>query len=112
MSDTTNENRINKDHTASDLSLIRYFLKGSMRYFALSMACACLVSLFDMLSPRIITFTVDSVIGSQAPDLPDPLLAFLNAHGGVELLRQQFGYIACAVIAVSLCAALFRYLFR
>ena len=112
MSDTKNKNRIHKDITASNLSLIRYFLQGSMRYYALSMLCACMVSLFDMLSPRIITFTVDSVIGTQAPDLPAPLLAFLDAHGGVQLLREQFGLIACAVVAVSLCAALFRYLFR
>ena len=53
------------------LSMLRFFLKGSKRCFVWSMLSACIVSLLDMLNPRIMIFTVDSVIGNREPDLPE-----------------------------------------
>ena len=46
-------------------NLILHFLSGSKRYFALSMLFAGLVSLLDMVNPKIISYTVDSVIGTK-----------------------------------------------
>ena len=62
----------------SSASLIFYFLKGSAGIFLLSMAFASAVSFLDMILPRIISFTVDSVIADKAPDLPASVLAYLN----------------------------------
>ena len=42
---------------------MRFFLRGSKRVFVVGMLSASFVSLLDMIVPRIITFTVDSVIG-------------------------------------------------
>ena len=94
------------------ISLIRYFLKGSIGVFVLSMLFASAVSFLDMVLPRIISFTVDSVIADQAPDLPAFIAVRLDAVGGVELLRSHPILIAAAVITVALTGALFRYLFR
>lgn len=94
------------------VSLIRYFLQGSIGVFVLSMLFASAVSFLDMVLPRIISFTVDSVIADQAPDLPAFIAVRLGAVGGVELLRSHPILIAAAVITVALTGALFRYLFR
>lgn len=102
----------NRQHFDTPLSLIRYFLRGSIGVFVLSMVFASAVSFLDMILPRIISFTVDSVIADKAPDLPASVLACLEAAGGVEMLRMYPFVIALAVIAVALTGAVFRYLFR
>ena len=94
------------------VALIRYFLKGSIGVFVLSMVFASVVSFLDMVLPRIISFTVDSVIADKAPDLPAFVVVRLEAAGGVELLRSRPVLIAAAVLAVALTGAIFRYLFR
>lgn len=94
------------------VALIRYFLKGSIGVFVLSMVFASAVSFLDMVLPRIISFTVDSVIADKAPDLPAFVVVRLEAAGGVELLRSRPVLIAAAVLTVALTGAIFRYLFR
>lgn len=96
----------------SSLSLIAYFLRGSLGFFLLSMAFAALVSFLDMILPAMISFTVDSVIADKAPDLPASLLACLDAAGGIGRLRANPVLIAAAVVAVAFMAACFRFLFR
>ena len=94
------------------VQLIMYFLKGAVHYFVLSACCAALVSLFDMISPRIISFTVDCVIGSDEPALPGSAMYLLNLAGGIDRLKAQPLLIAGAVALVGALAAIFRYLFR
>ena len=96
----------------SPASLIAYFLRGSKWIFLLSMVFASAVSFLDMILPRIISFTVDSVIADKAPDLPASVLACLDAVGGVARLREAPVLIAVIVIAVALAGAVCRYLFR
>lgn len=96
----------------SPVSLIIYFLSGSIGIFLLSMVFASAVSFLDMILPRMISFTIDSVIGKRAPDLPAPFLAYLDSKGGVEFIRQNPALIAVSVLAVALTGALCRFLFR
>ena len=93
-------------------SLILYFLQGAKRYFALSLLFAALVSLLDMINPKIISFTVDSVIGSADPKLPAYGMRLVEWAGGIETLRRHLPYLALAVAAVGALAALSRFLFR
>ena len=92
--------------------LILYFMKGSIRFFVMSAVFAAMVSLLDMLRPRVISFTVDSVIGTEAPDLPAFVLHLIDRLGGMEDLRSHLILLAAAVLIIGLLAALFRYLFR
>ncbi len=96
----------------NNFSLIRFFIKGSLLDFLISMLFAFLVSLFDMLNPRIIMFTVDSVIGGSETDLPSPVRFLLGGRDPIPYLRAHFFAIALLVAAVALFAALFRYGFR
>ena len=65
-----------------------------------------------MVSPRIISFMVDSVIGEEAPALPGAFLALLERAGGIEMLRRQPLLVALLVAAAGALAALCRYGFR
>ncbi len=93
----------------SKAQLILHFLRGCKRYFALGIACAVGVALTDLLSPQIIRFTVDSVLGSEPLSLPAPAMALVDALGGVPYLREHLSLIAVAVVAVSIFALLFQY---
>lgn len=94
------------------ISLILYFLEGSKRWFLLAVIFAVLMQIFSLINPKIIGFTVDSVIGSETPDLPAAAMHLIGALGGLPVLKQHLSWIAAAVITVSLCSALIMFLFR
>lgn len=88
----------------SKKELIFYFLKGSKRYFGLAIIFACLLSVFEMVNPKIIGYTVDSIIGTQEN-------VFVNALGGRDNLASHLYVVAIVVIAFAIIGALCRYLF-
>ena len=92
--------------------LILYFLKGAKRYVLLSACFAALVSLLDMLSPRLISFTVDYVVGDAQPPLNAVTGKLVSLAGGMELLRAHPVRIALAAALLGVTAAVCRYLFR
>ena len=100
------------DYFKNNRSLVLYFLRGSKRYFAGSAVFAALVALLDMLRPRIISFTVDSVIGTQEPSAGPFVTRLLEMGGGIEALRTRLLWIAVFAAAVGALAAICRYIFR
>ena len=93
-------------------NLILHFLSGSKRYFAISMLFAGLVSLLDMVNPKIISYTVDSVIGTKPAALPGVVDRLIANVGGAGALRAHPIWIAAAVLVIGCLAALCRYIFR
>ena len=57
--------------------LLRYFLKGSKRLFAAGIAFSALTTLFNLVNPKIIAFTVDSVLGDKPVRAPGFVLRLL-----------------------------------
>ena len=109
------ENTIMDTHRfANNRDMILYFLRGSKRYFVMSACFAALVSLCDMLSPRLITYTVDELIEpGTAGNAALPILsALVRMAGGAEYLRTHLWMMAVAAAVLGLAAALARYLFR
>ena len=96
----------------SKIQLILHFLYGAKRYFVFSLTFAALVSLFDMLNPKLISFAVDSVIGDAEPAIPAAAMRIVNACGGVSYLKEHFILLALGVAAVGGMAALCRLIFR
>ena len=92
--------------------MIRRFLKGSLPLFVMSLVFAALTSLLDLVNPRIVGMTVDSVIG----DAPLRLPAFVAAHvdGGrlAALARSHILAVPLLVLGVAAVGALCRYLFH
>lgn len=82
-------------------------MKGCVRYFALCIIFSLLASLCELICPKIISFTVDSVVGdSECPALIAPLVEKL---GGIEYISSHLWLIAGAVLAVALIMGIFQY---
>ena len=103
---------MNANKYPNKTKLIFFFLKGALHYFVLSAFFAALVSLLDMLRPKIISFTVDCVIGNDAPQISRLSMELLDMAGGVSALKEMPLLIALLVALVGALAALCRYLFR
>lgn len=87
-------------------TLIIHFLKGSLRFFIISTVAAFTVTLFEMLIPQLVRFTVDSVIGGEAPSgfiskLPESITQNLN-----------FVTVAVTVGVLALLVGVCRYIHR
>ncbi|MDD5938952.1 MAG: hypothetical protein PUC36_08090, partial [Clostridiales bacterium] len=62
----------------SKFRIIWRFLRGVAPLFLLSFFCSMLNTIFTSLTPQIIRFAVDSIIGTEpAAGLPEPLLRAL-----------------------------------
>ena len=96
----------------NNVHLIFHLLKGSKRYFILSIVFGWISSLLDLVNPRIISFTVDSVLGDAALGIPVLLTDLLRRIGGLSVLRQHLGLIAIGILIVAIISAVFRYTFR
>ena len=108
----TTERQEHKQNGKGNFKLVLTFLQGSKRYFAASMAGLLLMSFFDLVNPKIISFTVDSIIGDKKPDLTGIPGMILQKAGGIETLRDNLWLIACAVIIVALLSGLTRYIYK
>ncbi|MEA5038459.1 MAG: ABC transporter ATP-binding protein [Clostridiaceae bacterium] len=79
------------------------FAKGSRHFFAFAVLAAAASILFNFLSPQIIRFTVDSVIGTEPMRLPSVLMDWIGRLGGRTWLR---GHLMVCAAGVVICAAL------
>ena len=116
MREKINEKKVNMgtetQRFPSNRSLIFFFLKGSVRYFAAGAVFACLVALFDLIIPRLIQYTVDAVIGGDLSSIPVWAAGMIARLGGASFLRQNLWLSAAAVAAAALAGALCRYAFK
>lgn len=101
-----------KERFDSRLSMVMYFLKGSIGYFVLFIFFACLVSLVDLINPKIISYTVDTVLGDEAGKLPGVIDHMLASLGGEAWLKDNLWAVALAVMVVAVAGALCRYFFQ
>ena len=94
------------------LSMILYFLKGSGRFFFAAVFSAALMALLDLINPRIVGYTVDSIIGDSSVETILPLRLLINALGGPVYLKTHLWTVSLTIVGVALAAAFFRYCFR
>lgn len=100
----------NKGNPYTNLSLVREFLKGSKRYFAVSIIAALLVNALDMLTPQIIRTAVDSIIGTSGLDVPAFISDIVDWIGGVSYLKSHLWIIGILLLLIALASAVCRYL--
>ena len=107
------KHKIGKVKRKEKAALIRYFLHGSKRYFAVAIVSAALSSLSELINPQIIRVALDHVIGSAPTDtLAAPVRALLERFGGASYLRGHLYVMALAIVAVAAVGVLAQYLFR
>ena len=90
-------------------SMLWFFLKGSRRWFGLSIAAACLTSMLDLVSPKIISYTVDCVIDPSSSGTGEAIQILFEKLGGADYLRDHLWVIAGLVVMTALLANLLRY---
>ena len=103
---------INKKKNKNVIGMMVGFTHRIKHYFIISVLAAAAAALMGFLSPLIIGFTVDSVIGSKDATMPAPVMQlyeYLSGRGafGSNLIICAFFIIVCAVVA-----GLFNYLSR
>ena len=96
----------------TNISLILFFLRGSILYFTAGAVFACLVALFDLIIPRLIQYTVDAVIGGNLSAVPAWAAGIIARFGGAGFLRRHLWLAAAAVAAAALMGAFSRYAFK
>lgn len=94
------------------LGLLWSFLEGSKRYFAMSIICAGITALADMLQPQIVRAAVDCAIGGKEGDFPDFVMDLVERVGGFAYLGQNLWIMAILVVMVAGVQVLSQYAFR
>ena len=92
--------------------MIFYFLDGSKKYFVGAIFFACMVSLLDLINPKIISYTVDTLLGDNQSSLQLLIQSIVQYFGGEGYLKTHLYLIALAVILVALVGAICRFLFN
>lgn len=106
MKKTTNHGNKNT------LGLLWQFLRGSKRFFLVSIFCAGVTALADMLQPQIIRAAVDCAIGGEEGNFPAFVMEAVDSIGGFAYLGQNLWIMALAVVAVATVQVLSQYAFR
>ena len=94
------------------VSMIGIFLRGLRRYFAVGLFFATFAIIFNFLTPQVIRFTVDSVLGVEPMNFPGFALDIIEALGGREMFRANLIFCALGVVLCALLAGSFNYLSR
>lgn len=87
--------------------MLFYFLKGCKLLFAASILSSFVTTFLNVVLPQVISFTIDSVIGSEEPD--GVFLWAAGLFGGEENLKSNIWIIALLIAAIALVMAIFQY---
>ena len=95
--------------------IIFYFLEGCLFLYFVSILFSVIVTFLDFLGPKIIQYTVDYCIADTALEkgsVPSFMETLVEKVGGREFLREHLVYVAAAVAAIAVAAAICRYLMK
>ncbi|MCL1834830.1 MAG: ABC transporter ATP-binding protein/permease [Oscillospiraceae bacterium] len=88
------------------------FTRGLKRFFLAAILAAAAASLLGFLSPLIVGFTVDSVIGDKASELPGPLMSLFETLSAGGNLSRRLTVCALFIACCALLAAVFNFTSR
>lgn len=92
------------------VSMLLRFLKGSKRYFIISILASAAVAGLDMVTPQIIRIVVDYCLDDQPESLPVFVRGLLEMLGGREFILGHLYLAAVAILIVAALTAVFQYL--
>jgi len=85
------------------------FSKGHRLQFFAAFLFALAATGIGFINPQITGKTIDSVLGTQALELPQWLLTPLNQLGGVEWLRSNLWVLAVVVVGLAVVSGVINY---
>lgn len=94
------------------LTLLWRFLKGSKRYFLITVLAAAVTALADMIQPQIIRAAVDCALGGEEGDFPAFVMDWVESIGGFAYLGENLWIMALTVLGVACVQVLSQYAFR
>lgn len=94
----------------SSKRFVLQYLKGLQGHFLFAAACVILGAGSGFLTPLIIRFSVDTVLGGKPSSLPWGIGSYLDSAGIPEYVRNHLWLMAFTVILVSFTAHSFTYL--
>ena len=92
--------------------LVWHFLRGSKAYFIIAVVCISLMNLLALIVPRVISYTVDTLITGKESDLPAFIVDAIESIGGPAYIREHLYLIAVFLMVIGALSALCNYLYR
>ena len=92
--------------------LVWHFLRGSKAYFIIAVVCISLMNLLALIVPRVISYTVDTLITGKESDLPAFIVDAIDSIGGSAYIRENLYLIAVFLMVIGALSALCNYLYR
>lgn len=86
------------------------FTRGHRLKLLMAIISVAISTYFMIQIPFIIKFTIDSIIGSETPDLSSDVIALLLRLKPLAFYKTQFIYVALAIIGYTLLRGLFQFL--
>jgi len=99
--------RTGSDNTMKNSKLLMSFMKGSRLLYLGSILCVGISTFLSMVSPLIVRFTVDSVIGNEPADLPAWTAGLLRSMGGMDYLKRNIWICGLVLLGIHLINGLF-----
>ncbi len=99
-----------KDHIYTKYTMLLLFLRGSKRFFTMSILASAVVAALDMVTPQVIRIVVDGCLSEQTETLPGVVRRFLDEAGGREFIISHLYLAALAILVVAALTAVFQYL--
>ena len=65
------------------------FMRGAIGFFITSIIAALLLAIVDTLGPKIISVTVDNVLGNKPAELPGWALSLIDSLGNFPVLQPR-----------------------
>lgn len=94
------------------ITTIFRFSRGKKKYFLFAVIATAFAVFFQFLTPQVIRFTVDYVIGTEPAALPQFVMERLAELGGRDFLRSNLSLVAAAVVLCALLNSLFSFTAR
>ena len=93
-------------------NMLLHFTRGLKRFFLFSVATAAVGAVLGFLTPLVVGFAVDYLVGGKGAELPGPVMRLYETL--TEQSAMETKILVCAVFAVAsaLIAAVFNYLSR
>ncbi len=96
--------------TRQRLKLLWDYSRGSRIYYLIALVSTLAATALGLVGPQINAFLVDSVLGSEAPDLPFGLNGWLEGMGGVPWVRERLWVFAIVMLVLALLTAAVNFL--
>lgn len=101
-----------EQNNKSRIKMLYALTKGFRWFYILAVVSTILAIITNYLTPQVIKFILDNVIGDEKMNLPSFLVNYINSHGGREMLRSNLLLCALVGLVLAVLSGFFTYLFR